>query len=1203
MLIIALGVLALMVILGTAFAQLMRLEKRATDNYVEASRMDMLLDSALDRVVADFHGGKNFRGWTYFNPRETPWLFLVTQEGDLAHGRMDVDDERVGKWEVFAEQVGQTYRYKTKVIDCAAQINLNAEQDTLARMLDSLGDAIERSARLKIGGRNVVNPLYTEPNRGGDKVRGAHIVQIRRRLPGGRFTSKTQLMQLIGPENFATIQDFVTVHSWVDPDTYKPTDGDNEVIDITGLGATGLAGGGRGIGGGGAAQPQQAVYMTASRVDPEPRSPININTAPKEVLVAALQGLACRRVFPYSRLGTGGSLVQADQNAPISGRKVNAQEEVRDVTPRAIFCYAPRLEYEHAERIADRIIGQRKMMPFTTWRTNNDNGMKGFEDLIDELEPAFFPAPGRVEFIDSDMPLNRQLNGQIMGGGGASPVGRLWVKGHGAGAVRQLRRQLGLSMHDQFAWFYDMVKGGIKANFNPNTRINRYNPNAAAFIPVDKSDLVWAQDRTRLWKGHTTEFCFEPMGLFEVTALASVARSEGAGSRSPAAVRVNPAVLARPSYEKKVRSIVQVYDVLRHTNQFQFEKNFVALGRSSKNDRKYTVTWPEPMAALTELVTSGSLRDGRVELAGMNDGLRQQMPVQMRMQFFRNFQSIAMGIGFQDRDAASIPRLKRVRQSGSGGLLGDEYSDALKDVLDAYSKSRSTNGKYYRRKDMNQLGAFKNSDAVWYDPLVGKEVLGTDIFPDGFSSSLLRTTHLQARNLVLPSHTRIGDTAGGGEDMLRGASGRGGRQNIRANVPYYKGGIAFFVKFDFDGDDPVFSGLIGCTSVIRAVQPSAGDWTGSEGTQFFIFKNSVGQLRVVRMYYHQAFLEGVSASGSSGGDDSGSSIRLYPDPGAQDAGGAGVPGMQNPILDELDQKKLISRSDIVVDVRHLKAHEWHHIAVEWDDENTVFPIRIYMDFEDVREAAPAIPQSIVDMTANSWVRLNERQPRDGLQIGGIVREQGVDDAGVFKWFTNTTRAGTGGGVQTVAQSVKRVLANATIDELVTFEGTFSAARQFYGGRAAPGYFTTQPGRYANVFEIALPPNVESVVLRTFDWTSYYPVLYTDSRLNSVPQPFPTKAPIRCRLLFNSDTTPPAEFSEPWRQPTVVNLVAGRRVFASSGSVEKRRKAEVVYDFTLIGARPQTGRTAGGVVGTPVIDDVTLTYFLPHPRILQQEEVE
>src|SRR5690606_37034256 len=141
-------------------------------------------------------------------------------------------------------------------------------------------------------------------------------------------------------------------------------------------------------------------------------------------------------------------------------------------------------------------------------------------------------------------------------------------------------------------------------------------------------------------------------------------------------------------------------------------------------------------------------------------------------------------------------------------------------------------------------------------------------------------------------------------------------------------------------------------------------------------------------------------------------------------------------IEHLDPQKWISRSDILLDISHIRAHEWHHVAVEWSDQNINRPIRLYLDFEEVQEAVPRRAQQVVDGTANSWVRLNERQPRDGLQIVGIVRNQQVEDAGIFKFFTNMAQAPGGLGIQPVALGVKRILANATIDDLITFQGTF-----------------------------------------------------------------------------------------------------------------------------------------------------------------------
>ncbi|HVR76328.1 MAG TPA: hypothetical protein VMT52_18510 [Planctomycetota bacterium] len=1206
MLIIALGVLTLMAILGAAFASLIRLERKATENYIDARRMDLLLDSALNRVIAELQGAKNFRHFTQYT--DTPWLYLIRSrsgglEGDLAHGLVDVDDPRVGKWEVFADRAGQTYSFKTKIIDCSSQINLNGRQDTLARMLDHLGLAIERSSRLKLAGKTVRNPLHTRPNGQGDLIRGTQLLQFRQRLPGALFSSKLQLKLLIGEENYNILKDFVTVSSWEDPFTYKPTDGLTEVPDASGVTAT--AGGGRGLGGAGQGQEQPAAYGIP-RLDSEPRHPVNINTAPEEVLIACLQGLAGRRVFPYSKLGQAGGGMQAvDAGSSIAGEKIIAQEEVRDVTPRAVFVYSPPLEYDHAEKLAERIIQQRKTKPFMTWRSN-DPGQPGFEDFIDALDSSFFPSPTLCQAIDPEAPQNRQVDTAIIRAGGNEQVSmsRLWVKGHGQGIIRQTRQGAGLAFHETNAWYFDLIKGVIKSNFNPNSRINRYNPNSPAYIPVDKSDLVWARDRFNLLKGHTTEFCFDTNGIYEVTTLGRIAsKAKGAGPRTlVAGAPPESGIPTELDFDRKTRTVVKLFDVLRHTNQFHFEKTFVSRARSSANDRKFVVTWPDPMAALTELVSGGSQRDGRVELAGLLDGRRLEAPLQQRFNLARTGnQAVVMMQNFQDRDAASIARIKRVTTQGAQSLLGDEYSASLRDVLDAQfcRLKMSVNRRYLRRAEMVSVGS---PAAQILDPLVNREVLGTDLFPDGLNMSLLRASHLQARVLALPARQRIGDSSGGGGNPIYGASGRGSRStDVLGNVPYHRGGIAFWVKFDFDGDDPVFSGLIGCTQVIEEVPASASDYSGSEGTQFFIFKNSMGELRVVRMYYHQAFPALASGDGATAGGGEGVGIRLFPDPGA--GGGGGAPGERNPILEELDEKKVISRSDLVVNIRHFRAHEWHHIALDWDDQNPVYPIRLYLDFQEVKEGgAPRKAQAVVDATANSWVRLNERQPRDGLQVGGIIREQGVPDGGVFKWFTSSSGSGSQGGVKTEAPSVKRILANATIDELVTHNSTFLQIRQFYSASGTPGYFSVQPGEYANLFEIPLPPDVDHVILRSFDWTSYYPTTYTDSLPNSSPQRLPV-TPITCELTYDAGSAAvPPIFSEPWRQPTVANQVAGRAVYRMRTGL-KGNNAELVYKFKMPGARSQQGNSAGGVVQTPVIDDVTLTYFLPSPRILLQEEDE
>jgi hypothetical protein len=50
-------------------------------------------------------------------------------------------------------------------------------------------------------------------------------------------------------------------------------------------------------------------------------------------------------------------------------------------------------------------------------------------------------------------------------------------------------------------------------------------------------------------------------------------------------------------------------------------------------------------------------------------------------------------------------------------------------------------------------------------------------------------------------------------------------------------------------------------------------------------------------------------------------------------------------------------------------------------------------------------------------------------------------------------------------------------------------------------------------------------------------------------------------------------------------------------------AELVYEFKMLPGKVMAGPFAGASVQTPVIDDVTLTYYLPDPKILVYEEDE
>ena len=90
MLVIALVVLSMIAIIAVTFAALMRLERNATKNFVNASSAELLTGSAESAVIAMLRGAPLWDGYTDFsNAQRTPWLYgFQTGFGDLRYGNI-----------------------------------------------------------------------------------------------------------------------------------------------------------------------------------------------------------------------------------------------------------------------------------------------------------------------------------------------------------------------------------------------------------------------------------------------------------------------------------------------------------------------------------------------------------------------------------------------------------------------------------------------------------------------------------------------------------------------------------------------------------------------------------------------------------------------------------------------------------------------------------------------------------------------------------------------------------------------------------------------------------------------------------------------------------------------------------------------------------------------------------------------------------
>ncbi len=1135
MLILALAVLVLLSLLAVAFAALMRLERRATENFKNVRRTDFIAGSAESNVIAMLRGGAFWSAFIHYQEGRSPWLYGVRATRPQVGGELPLEEAKPGDTS-YSWHIGSTYSqgsdyFKTKVIDAASQIDLNGEQDTLAQMLDNLGRALDGDPNY-----HSQNPFYEEYPERGSKISGRDIVRFRNRLEGNRFSSKSQLREIIGAENFERVSDFVTTHAWVDPDTWRGSDGVEENRNFGDQPASGTTIGGADTG-------LVTPIIGKARLALEPRSPININTAAEPVLIACLMGLSCRRPFPYATIERQRTEA-ANQGVIDTDGVLPPTEEELTLRSEPVWVYSEPLSYDHAKAIAGQIVSTRKVRPFKVWKAGTKEA-GGFEEFVNDLDESIcFPDPSTIEVVLPETKgsgRSTRFAGDLLST--SSEVGKVFSRGHDSSEAAW-RNAKGLGYSQRYAWYYDMMRGMLIANFNPNTRISKYNPNHTVFQPVDKSNLI-RYDRTGEGDGtprpgHTTEFCFDSNGIFEITVLAQMT---GATSVAAAAASAEQDYEGAPRFAQlKRRTLVKVFETLRHTTQADFEEPFTSGSFTSVRNRKYTVTYPDPITALHPDLYYGSDEDGRVEIMGDVDAQRQNVEPNLRRDFpYQARAAFLLYEGFHFREPGSAGRLVSL---GRKNRVGSDYAIELRRILDP--DFVRTLGAFSKRYSEDYWKSGDSSDEVsaqLNEPLVETVSRGGEIYPDGLCTGLFHASAIGTRFLQYPaSFVRVKPDDQG---AMRAATNEAG------NLPYYWGGVAFWVKLEFDAADPVFCGMVGATQVKTQV---AEDISGSEGTRFFVWKNTSGELRVSRLYYHQAFLKGQTQQAVPfiGEED---------DPEAAEL--------------EVDARKLHARTDVIVDISNWKAHEWHHVAVEYNDDIPGNRIGVQVDFEDV----DAISHNLGE---GKFCALNEEEPKDGIFIGGFYRDQATAEEGLFKFATNLDA-----DRQLVQESHKRIPLNGTMDEFTTYTQSYNPPD------GARGYFFDETAEYANLFRVAIPDGIQRLRLRSFSWTEYVPTHYAGRPVSWTSQN------LQAGLVGVGQSTSVIPVPDAGGDAQENQATAGKWLYAE-GTLAEERNIEVVYQFKMRAALG-SDKYGARAVASPAIDDVTLTYYLPSAQILLSEE--
>ncbi|MFC1587828.1 hypothetical protein ACFL54_05930 [Planctomycetota bacterium] len=142
----------------------------------------------------------------------------------------------------------------------------------------------------------------------------------------------------------------------------------------------------------------------------------------------------------------------------------------------------------------------------------------------------------------------------------------------------------------------------VLANFNPNSQVNDYNPNLSIYRHVDKSQLVT----------YTTEFCFEPTGIFEICSFGKIAGADGTLLSSS---RINTVVKVFEFYRQSTQAqFLAGYDNEADLGKYFSESTSDLTAGAADGKTGYSLqSYPEPVNSANYF--ANSIYDGKLALA------------------------------------------------------------------------------------------------------------------------------------------------------------------------------------------------------------------------------------------------------------------------------------------------------------------------------------------------------------------------------------------------------------------------------------------------------------------------------------------------------------------------------------------------------------------------------------------------------------
>lgn len=295
-LVITVSLLALLGVLGLTYAAFSRVEREVSENYIAQLRARMLAEAGL--------------GYAISRLQRLP--FLAAYEANLYWDLNDKDKDgnltelfppEIGTWSTEASEellenvtdksklsfpcsvsvacsgtpLPGTYRehgdhFRVRLRDAASQIHINMDtrncQDVarLNRMLNDVGEALGLDGK--------TNWFAQQKDGKTGKTVTQRIIDLRKSFdtspdPKRRFFRwERELRQVLSPEEYNGVRDYITVYSWVDSTVIRPQPAQASIFPAA----------------------LQTKNSTSFPVY-QPRAPVNINTASLPVLYSVLKSL------------------------------------------------------------------------------------------------------------------------------------------------------------------------------------------------------------------------------------------------------------------------------------------------------------------------------------------------------------------------------------------------------------------------------------------------------------------------------------------------------------------------------------------------------------------------------------------------------------------------------------------------------------------------------------------------------------------------------------------------------------------------------------------------------------------------------------------------------------------------------------------------------------------------------------------------